>query len=69
MDRDEYSASVSSVQYGLAPEFRRLLSSCGAEASAIIDFKPKLKLMARKRSTGALIPEKEPLWAERPLLP
>ena len=69
MDRDEYHASVSSVQHGLAPEFRRLLSCCGAEASAIIDFKPKLKLMARKRSTGALIPEKEPLWAERPLLP
>ncbi len=47
MDRDEYFASVSSVQHGLAPEFRRLLSSCGAEASTIMDFKPKLKLMAR----------------------
>ena len=37
MDRDEYYASVSSVQHGLAPEFRRLLSSCGAEASTIVN--------------------------------
>ena len=37
MDRGEYYASVSSVQHGLAPEFRRLLSSCGAEASMIVN--------------------------------
>jgi len=37
MDRGEYYASVSSVQHGLAPEFRRLLSSCGAKASMIVD--------------------------------
>ena len=37
MDRDEYYASVSSVQHGLAPRFRRLLSSCGAEASMIVN--------------------------------
>tara|TARA_B100000900_G_scaffold350633_1_gene317288 strand:+ start:280 stop:603 length:324 start_codon:yes stop_codon:yes gene_type:complete len=37
MDRGEYYASVSSVQFGLAPRFRRLLSSCGAEASMIVD--------------------------------
>ena len=37
MDSGEYYASVSSVQHGLAPEFRRLLSSCGAEASMIVD--------------------------------
>ena len=35
MDKGEYYASVSSVQHGLAPEFRRFLSSCGAEASTI----------------------------------
>ena len=37
MDRGEYYASISSVQHGLAPEFRRLLSSCGAEASMIVN--------------------------------
>ena len=37
MDRGEYYASVSSVQHGLAPGFRRLLSSCGAEASMIVN--------------------------------
>ena len=37
MDRGEYYASVSSVQHGLAPRFRRLLSSCGAEASMIVN--------------------------------
>ena len=48
MDRGEYYASVSSVQHGLAPEFRRLLSSCGAEASMIVD------LQAAAESHGAL---------------
>jgi len=37
MDRGEYYASVSSVQHGLAPRFRRLLVSCGAEASMIVN--------------------------------
>ena len=41
MERDDYYASVSSVQHGLAPEFRRLLSSCGANASAIMTLQPK----------------------------
>jgi hypothetical protein len=48
MDRDDYYASVSSVQYGLAPEFRRLLSSCGANASAI------MTLQAKAESRGSL---------------
>ncbi len=48
MDRDEYYASVSSVQHGLAPEFRRLLSSCGAEASTI------MSLQAEAESHGSL---------------
>ena len=37
MDRGEYYASVSSVQHGLALSFQRLLSSCGAEASMIVN--------------------------------
>jgi hypothetical protein len=48
MDRGEYYASVSSVQHGLAPEFRRLLSSCGAEASMIVN------LQAAAESHGSL---------------
>ena len=48
MDRGEYYASVSSVQHGLAPEFRRLLSSCGAEASTIVN------LQAAAESNGSL---------------
>ena len=48
MDRDDYYASVSSVQHGLAPEFRRLLSSCGANASTIMD------LQAKAESQGSL---------------
>ena len=48
MDRGEYYASVSSVQHGLAPGFRRLLSSCGAEASTIVN------LQAAAESNGAL---------------
>ena len=48
MDSDEYYASVSSVQYGLAPGFRRLLSSCGAEASTIAN------LQATAESNGSL---------------
>ena len=48
MDRGEYYASVSSVQHGLAPEFRRLLSSCGAKASMIVD------LQAAAESHGSL---------------
>ena len=48
MDRDEYYASVSSVQHGLVPEFRRLLSSCGADASLIMD------LQAKAESQGSL---------------
>jgi len=48
MDRGEYYASVSSVQHGLAPEFRRLLSSCGAEASTIVN------LQAAAESHGSL---------------
>ena len=37
MDRSEYYASFSSVQHGLALSFQRLLSSCGAEASMIVN--------------------------------
>ena len=48
MDRNEYYASVSSVQHGLAPGFRRLLSSCGAEASTIVN------LQAAADSNGSL---------------
>ena len=48
MDRDEYYVSVSSVQHGLAPAFRRLLSSCGAEASTIAN------LQAMAESSGSL---------------
>ena len=48
MDRGEYYASVSSVQHGLAPGFRRLLSSCGAEASTIAN------LQATAESNGSL---------------
>ena len=48
MDRDEYYASVSSVQHGLAPEFRRLLSSCRADASTI------MSLQAKAESQGSL---------------
>ena len=48
MDRGEYYASVSSVQHGLAPEFRRLLSSCGAKASMIVN------LQAAAESHGSL---------------
>ena len=48
MDRDEYYVSVSSVQHGLAPGFRRLLSSCGAEASTIAN------LQAAAESNGSL---------------
>ena len=48
MDRDEYYVSVSSVQHGLAPGFRRLLSSCGAEASTIAN------LQAKAESNGSL---------------
>ena len=48
MDRDEYFASVSSVQHGLAPEFRRLLTSCGAQASTIMD------LQAQAEANGSL---------------
>ena len=48
MDRSEYYASVSSVQHGLAAGFRRLLSSCGAEASMIVN------LQAAAESHGSL---------------
>ena len=48
MDRNEYYVSVSSVQHGLAPGFRRLLSSCGAEASMIAN------LQAAAESNGSL---------------
>lgn len=48
MDRDDYYASVSSVQHGLAQEFRRLLSSCGADASTI------MTLRAKAESQGSL---------------
>ncbi len=48
MDRNEYYASVSSVQHGLAPEFRRLLTSCGAQASTIMD------LQAQAEANGSL---------------
>ena len=48
MDKDEYYVSVSSVQHGLAPGFRRLLSSCGAEASTIAN------LQATAESNGLL---------------
>ena len=48
MDRDDYYASVSSVQHGLAPEFRRLLSSCGADASTI------MTVQAKAESQGSL---------------
>ena len=48
MDRGEYYASVSSVQHGLAPGFRRLLSSCGAEASTIFN------LQATAEANGSL---------------
>ena len=48
MDRGEYYASASSVQHGLAPGFRHLLSSCGAEASTIAN------LQAAAESNGSL---------------
>ena len=48
MDRGEYYASVSSVQHGLAPGFRHLLSSYGAEASTIAN------LQAAAESNGSL---------------
>ena len=48
MDRNDYYVSVSSVQHGLAPVFRRLLSSCGAEASTIAN------LQAAAESNGSL---------------
>ena len=48
MERDEYYAAVSSVQHGLASEFRRLLSSCGADASTIMN------LQATAESQGSL---------------
>ena len=48
MERDDYYASVSSVQHGLASEFRRLLSSCGANASTI------MTLQAKAESQGSL---------------
>ena len=48
MDRDDYYASVSSVQHGLARDFRRLLSSCGADASTI------MSLQAKAESEGSL---------------
>ena len=48
MDRDRYYASVKSVQHGLSPEFRRLLSGCGAEASTIFN------LQARAEANGSL---------------
>ena len=48
MDRREYYASVRSVQHGLAPKFRRLLSSCGAGASMIVN------LQAAAESHGVL---------------
>ena len=48
MERNEYYASVSSVQHGLAPDFRRLLSSCGADASTI------MTLQAKAESQGSL---------------
>ena len=41
MERDEYYASVSSVQHGLASDFRRLLSSCRANASTIMTLQAK----------------------------
>ncbi len=48
MERGEYYASVRSVQHGLAPGFRRLLSSCGADASTITN------LQAAAESNGSL---------------
>ena len=48
MERDDYYASVSSVQHGLATDFRRLLSSCGADASTI------MTLQAKAESQGSL---------------
>ena len=48
MERDDYYGSVSSVQHGLASEFRRLLSSCGANASTI------MTLQAKAESQGSL---------------
>ena len=48
MDRSEYYASFSSVQHGLALSFQRLLSSCGAEASTIVN------LQAAAESNGSL---------------
>lgn len=48
MERDDYYASVSSVQHGLAPEFRRLLASCGANASTI------MALQAKAEAQGSL---------------
>ena len=48
MGRDDYYASVTAVQHGLAPEFRRLLSSCGADASTI------MTLQAKAESQGSL---------------
>ena len=48
IERDDYYASVSSVQHGLASEFRRLLSSCGANASTI------MTLQAKAESQGSL---------------
>ena len=48
MGRDEYYVSVGAVPHGLAPGFRRLLSSCGAEASTIAN------LQATAESNGLL---------------
>jgi hypothetical protein len=48
LERDDYYASVRSVQHGLATEFRRLLSSCGADASTI------MTLQAKAESQGSL---------------
>ena len=48
MERDDYYASVSSVQHGLAADFRRLLSSCRADASTI------MTLQAKAESQGSL---------------
>ena len=48
MERDDYYASVSSVQHGLAADFRRLLSSCRADASTI------MALQAKAESQGSL---------------
>ena len=48
IERDDYYASVSSVQHRLATDFRRLLSSCGVDASTI------MTLQAKAESQGSL---------------